>query len=69
MADYQLGSMAGGLLCGWGPGIAGGSAISKGTGVGVATDEYTNLCSWGILHEILDLVTRHFHRWMMKQLY
>lgn len=25
-------------VCGWGPGIDGGSAISKGTSVGVATD-------------------------------
>lgn len=38
VADYQLGSMAGRMLCGWGPGIDGGSAISKGTSVGVATD-------------------------------
>lgn len=38
VADYQLGSMAGRMLCGWGPGMDGGAAISKGGGVGVATD-------------------------------
>lgn len=38
VADYQLGSMAGRMLCGLGPGIDGGAAISKGTSVGVATD-------------------------------
>jgi hypothetical protein len=37
VADYQLGSMAGRMLCGWGPGIDGGSAI-EGTSVGVARD-------------------------------
>lgn len=38
VADYQLGSVAGRTLCGWGPGLDGVSAINKGTGVSVATD-------------------------------
>lgn len=38
VADYQLGGMAGRMLCGRGPGMDGRAFIRKGGGVGVAAD-------------------------------